>query len=89
MMCGKKSEIFFFPFCPQKSSKAESILQQVFSHLNVVEVEFFGLRFCDVKQQTVRTCDTLFTASIHTAILDFRDIYVYEYIQKLLEKKQK
>ncbi|XP_067430292.1 band 4.1-like protein 4 [Thunnus thynnus] len=36
----------------KKSSKAAAILQQVFSHLNVVEVEFFGLRFCDVKQQT-------------------------------------
>ncbi|XP_035523318.1 band 4.1-like protein 4 [Morone saxatilis] len=36
----------------KKSSKAAAILQQVFSHLNVVQVEFFGLRFCDNKQQT-------------------------------------
>ncbi|XP_037609420.1 band 4.1-like protein 4 [Sebastes umbrosus] len=36
----------------KKSSKVAAILQQVFSHLNVVEVEFFGLRFCDNKQQT-------------------------------------
>ncbi|TMS00880.1 Multidrug resistance-associated protein 6, partial [Larimichthys crocea] len=36
----------------KKSSKAAAILQQVFSHLNVAEVEFFGLRFCDNKQQT-------------------------------------
>ncbi|XP_070707190.1 band 4.1-like protein 4 [Pempheris klunzingeri] len=34
------------------SSKAAAILQQVFSHLNVVEGEFFGLRFCNNKQQT-------------------------------------
>ncbi|XP_040014051.1 band 4.1-like protein 4A [Xiphias gladius] len=36
----------------KKSSKAAAILQQVFSHLSVVEVKFFGLRFCDKKQQT-------------------------------------
>ncbi|XP_047426402.1 band 4.1-like protein 4 [Mugil cephalus] len=36
-----------------KSSKAAAILQQVFSQLKVVEVEFFGLRFCDNKQQTL------------------------------------
>ncbi|XP_069556872.1 band 4.1-like protein 4 isoform X2 [Brachyistius frenatus] len=36
----------------EKSSKAAAILQRVFSHLNVVEPEFFGLRFCDNKQQT-------------------------------------
>ncbi|KAM8743068.1 band 4.1-like protein 4 isoform 2-T2 [Acanthopagrus schlegelii] len=36
----------------KKSSKAAAILQQVFSHLRLVEVEFFGLRFCDNKQQT-------------------------------------
>ncbi|XP_045922877.1 band 4.1-like protein 4 isoform X1 [Micropterus dolomieu] len=36
----------------KKSSKAMAILQQVLSHLNLVEVEFFGLRFCDQKQQT-------------------------------------
>ncbi|XP_056259932.1 band 4.1-like protein 4 isoform X1 [Seriola aureovittata] len=36
----------------KKSSKATAILQQVFSHLNMVEVKFFGLRFCDNKQRT-------------------------------------
>ncbi|XP_044030970.1 band 4.1-like protein 4 isoform X2 [Siniperca chuatsi] len=36
----------------KKSSKAAAILQQVFSHLKVVEIQFFGLRFCDNKQQT-------------------------------------
>ncbi|KAG8010392.1 Multidrug resistance-associated protein 1 [Nibea albiflora] len=39
-------------FHAQKSSKAAAILQKVFSHLHMVEVEFFGLRFCDNKQQT-------------------------------------
>uniref|UniRef100_A0A3B5A3L3 FERM domain-containing protein n=1 Tax=Stegastes partitus TaxID=144197 RepID=A0A3B5A3L3_9TELE len=36
----------------KKSSKAAAILHQVFSHLSVDEVQFFGLRFCDDKQQT-------------------------------------
>ncbi|XP_030292267.1 band 4.1-like protein 4 isoform X3 [Sparus aurata] len=36
----------------KKSSKAVAILQQVFSHLRLSEVEFFGLKFCDNKQQT-------------------------------------
>ncbi|XP_072228524.1 band 4.1-like protein 4 [Leuresthes tenuis] len=36
----------------KRSSKAAAILQLVFSHMNVMEVEFFGLRFCDRKQQT-------------------------------------
>ncbi|XP_028274411.1 band 4.1-like protein 4 isoform X2 [Parambassis ranga] len=37
----------------KKSSKAAAILQLVLSYLDVAEVEFFGLRFCDDKQQTV------------------------------------
>lgn len=41
--------------CPQRSSKAASVLQLVFVELGVVEVEFFGLKFCDNQQQTVRT----------------------------------
>ncbi|XP_062414987.1 band 4.1-like protein 4A [Pungitius pungitius] len=36
----------------KKSSKAAAILNQVFSHLDVRDVEFFGLRFCDREQQT-------------------------------------
>ncbi|KAM4527526.1 band 4.1-like protein 4 isoform 2-T2 [Odontesthes bonariensis] len=36
----------------KRSSKAAAILQLVFSHLNVTEVEFFGLRFCDREQRT-------------------------------------
>uniref|UniRef100_A0A3Q3N1T0 FERM domain-containing protein n=1 Tax=Labrus bergylta TaxID=56723 RepID=A0A3Q3N1T0_9LABR len=35
----------------KKSSRAAAILDQVFSLLQVEEVEFFGLRFCDDKQQ--------------------------------------
>ncbi|XP_060916811.1 band 4.1-like protein 4 isoform X2 [Labrus mixtus] len=35
----------------KKSSRAAVILDQVFSLLQVEEVEFFGLRFCDDKQQ--------------------------------------
>uniref|UniRef100_A0A3P8UAK4 FERM domain-containing protein n=1 Tax=Amphiprion percula TaxID=161767 RepID=A0A3P8UAK4_AMPPE len=37
----------------KKSWKVAAILQQVFSHLNLVEGRFFGLRFCDDKQQTL------------------------------------
>ncbi|GAA6233433.1 band 4.1-like protein 4A isoform X1 [Lates japonicus] len=37
----------------KKSSKAAAILNQVYSHLNLVEVEFFGFRFCDNKHQTL------------------------------------
>ncbi|MED6259326.1 hypothetical protein ATANTOWER_020967 [Ataeniobius toweri] len=36
------------------SLKAAAIFQLVFSHLNLVEVQFFGLRFCDDKQHSVR-----------------------------------
>ncbi|XP_034457486.1 band 4.1-like protein 4 isoform X2 [Hippoglossus hippoglossus] len=51
-----------------KSSKAATILQRVFSHLNVVEVKFFGLRFCDNKQQT-RWLDPLKTLSRHRGLM--------------------
>nr|XP_012775950.1 band 4.1-like protein 4 isoform X3 [Maylandia zebra] len=37
----------------KRSSKAVSILQLVFVELGVVEVEFFGLKFCDNWQQTL------------------------------------
>ncbi|XP_068430717.1 band 4.1-like protein 4 [Clinocottus analis] len=48
----------------KKSSKVAAILDQVFSHLGVTEVEFFGLRFCDNKQQT-HWLDPLKTLSQH------------------------
>ncbi|CAI5665971.1 unnamed protein product [Oreochromis niloticus] len=37
----------------KRSSKAASVLQLVFVELGVVEVEFFGLKFCDNRQQTL------------------------------------
>lgn len=43
--------MYFFKL--QKSTKVSAILEQVFCHLNVVDVKFFGLRFCDKKQHTV------------------------------------
>ncbi|XP_069370255.1 band 4.1-like protein 4 isoform X2 [Paralichthys olivaceus] len=52
----------------KRSSKAAAILQHVFSHLNVVEVEFFGLRFCDDKTQT-RWLDPLKTLSRHRGLM--------------------
>ncbi|XP_015250962.1 PREDICTED: band 4.1-like protein 4A [Cyprinodon variegatus] len=36
----------------KRSSKAAAIFQLVASHLNLVQVQFFGLRFCDVKQRS-------------------------------------
>ncbi|XP_041666974.1 band 4.1-like protein 4 [Cheilinus undulatus] len=36
----------------KKSSRAVAILDQVFSHLQLKEEKFFGLKFCDNKQQT-------------------------------------
>uniref|UniRef100_A0A8C2Z929 FERM domain-containing protein n=1 Tax=Cyclopterus lumpus TaxID=8103 RepID=A0A8C2Z929_CYCLU len=48
----------------KKSSKVAAILRQVFSQLDVTEVEFFGLRFCDNKQQT-HWLDPLKTLSQH------------------------
>ncbi|KAF7659706.1 hypothetical protein LDENG_00294020 [Lucifuga dentata] len=52
----------------KKSSKAALLLQLVFSHLNLVEVEFFGLRFCDTKQQT-HWLDPLKTLSQHHRLI--------------------
>uniref|UniRef100_A0A3Q0SQI7 FERM domain-containing protein n=1 Tax=Amphilophus citrinellus TaxID=61819 RepID=A0A3Q0SQI7_AMPCI len=37
----------------KRSSKVMSILRLVFAELGVVENEFFGLKFCDDRQQTV------------------------------------
>ncbi|KAM4532170.1 band 4.1-like protein 4 [Fundulus diaphanus] len=35
-----------------RSSKAAAIFQLVFAHLNLVQVQFFGLRFCDYNQRS-------------------------------------
>ncbi|KAM8828446.1 band 4.1-like protein 4 isoform 2-T3 [Spinachia spinachia] len=48
----------------KKSSKAAAILNQVFSHLDIPDVKFFGLRFCDGEQQT-HWLDPLKTLSQH------------------------
>ncbi|XP_035995751.1 band 4.1-like protein 4 isoform X7 [Fundulus heteroclitus] len=40
------------PSAPQRSSKAAAIFEQVFAHLNLVQVQFFGLRFCDCNQRS-------------------------------------
>ncbi|XP_022071958.2 band 4.1-like protein 4 isoform X2 [Acanthochromis polyacanthus] len=52
----------------KKSWKAAAILQQVFSHLNLEEGQFFGLRFCDDKQQTL-WLDPSKTLSQHRLLL--------------------
>lgn len=66
----------------QKSSKAAVILQQVFAHLSLVDVKFFGLRFCNNKQQTVRkqkhmkTCDSSDVISRKDAERDKMEVVV-------------
>ncbi|XP_059213677.1 band 4.1-like protein 4 [Centropristis striata] len=52
----------------KKSSKAAAVLQRVFSLLNLEQVEFFGLRFCDNKQQT-HWLDPLKTLSQHRDLI--------------------
>ncbi|KAM6975886.1 band 4.1-like protein 4 [Tautogolabrus adspersus] len=52
----------------KKSSRAAAILDQVLSLLQVEEVEFFGLRFCDDKQQT-HWLDPSRTISQHRALI--------------------
>ncbi|XP_008324443.1 band 4.1-like protein 4 [Cynoglossus semilaevis] len=51
----------------KKSTKVSAILEQVFCHLNVVDVKFFGLRFCDKKQHT-NWLDTSKTLSQHRSL---------------------
>lgn len=58
-------------FSAQKSSKAAAVLQQVFSHLNLVEVDFFGLRFCDDRQRTVSKVE-LKTSMNSSGVSDLR-----------------
>lgn len=38
---------------PQKSTKGSVVLGYVFRHLNLVEIDYFGLRYCDRSHQTV------------------------------------
>ncbi|NXY69482.1 E41LA protein, partial [Glareola pratincola] len=37
---------------PQKSTKGSVVLGYVFRHLNLVEIDYFGLRYCDRSHQT-------------------------------------
>ncbi|OXB79492.1 UNVERIFIED_CONTAM: hypothetical protein H355_013888 [Colinus virginianus] len=37
---------------PQKSTKGSVVLGYVFRHLNLVEIDYFGLRYCDRNHQT-------------------------------------
>ena len=39
----------------QKSTKGSIVLEHVFRHINLVEVDYFGLRYCDRNHQTVST----------------------------------
>ena len=44
-----------FPLPSQKSTKGSVVLDYVFSHVNLVESDYFGLRYCDRSHQTVST----------------------------------
>ncbi|MEQ2281916.1 hypothetical protein AMECASPLE_035226 [Ameca splendens] len=54
LFCSLVVVLFLQISVPHRSSKAAAIFQLVFSHLNLIEVQFFGLRFCDDKQHSVR-----------------------------------
>ena len=38
--------------CISKKKKGHHLLQQVFNHLNLIETEYFGLRYMDITNQT-------------------------------------
>lgn len=42
----------------QKKTKGEEVLEKVFQHLNVLEKDFFGLRYIDRNSQSV--CHVIF-----------------------------
>ena len=44
---------FSYSFIYQGSSKAINLQERVFEHLNIVEKDYFGLRFVDQSDQTV------------------------------------
>ncbi|XP_008583268.1 PREDICTED: band 4.1-like protein 4A, partial [Galeopterus variegatus] len=35
-----------------KSTKGSVVLDHVFRHINLVEIDYFGLRYCDRSHQT-------------------------------------
>ena len=48
-----KPFFFFFFFFFQKKTKGEEVLEKVFIHLNVLEKDYFGLRYIDRDSQSV------------------------------------
>lgn len=44
---------FFLLVVLQKSTKGSVVLDVVFSHVNLAETDYFGLRYCDRSHQTV------------------------------------
>lgn len=45
--------VMVYLISPQKSTKGSVLLDYVFTHVNLVETEYFGLRYCDRSHQTV------------------------------------
>eukprot|EP00069_Balaena_mysticetus_P008314 bmy_19662T0 len=48
------TEIFYSP----KSTKGSVVLEHVFRHINLVEIDYFGLRYCDRNHQTFLSLKT-------------------------------
>lgn len=47
------SEMVLLNYFPQKSTKGSIVLDYVFRNVNLMETEYFGLRYCDRSHQTV------------------------------------
>lgn len=51
--------MIYFVFLPQSSSLGQELLDRVFRHLNLLETAYFGLRYLDHENQTVRDFNIL------------------------------
>lgn len=58
---GASGEALLFYFCPnmmcsspQKKAKGEELFDQIMYHLDIIEKDYFGLRFMDSAQVPVR-----------------------------------
>ncbi len=47
------NNVCIFSCILQSNAKAQAVLNRIFEHLNLVERDYFGLRFLDITNQTV------------------------------------
>uniref|UniRef100_A0A2K5Y517 Band 4.1-like protein 4A n=1 Tax=Mandrillus leucophaeus TaxID=9568 RepID=A0A2K5Y517_MANLE len=53
IFCTVTHEFYLLPECSYfKSTKGSIVLDHVFHHVNLVEIDYFGLRYCDRSHQT-------------------------------------